>query len=236
MFIAHQRFTGGNTWEERDGETSRILHRSFEPFTGGRTARIAETLDWLRTDGGVALHERRTITVPHRPPENRVIDVEIALRPAHEAVTLEATPYHLLAFRVANSMVPLKQKSEYVGRYGRRVDYEPRDRGGAITNSEGQKDEGTAGGHARWIDLSGPLDGESWGVAILSHPENLRRPAAFNNWNNQTITAAPTYHEPHTLRAGEELRLRYRVLIHRGDVREGRVAEEYAAYTSGREA
>ncbi len=236
IFIAHQKFTGGNTWEQTLGKHGRIRHAGFQQVTSGQeSGAFQEQLEWLNAAGDRALlRETRHVVVPNRPPDRRALDFTLTLEPAGtEPLTLEATPYHLLAVRVADSMVPLGQKREYTQRYGRLVDFAPVERGGQIVNSEGQTNQGTLGSQARWIDFSGPLgppDYPTCGIAILNHPRNSLRLTPFTNWNNMTVAAAPTYHEPHTLQPAQSLQLRYRLFLHAGDVVKGRVAEEYAAY------
>ena len=89
--------------------------------------------------------------------------------------------------------------------------------GGAITNSEGKKNPGD-GAPASWIDISSKLDGEEQGVALFNHPKNDRQPTPCLQFGGQTIGLSPTHKEPLTLDAGKEVRFRYRVLVHAGNV------------------
>ncbi len=111
------------------------------------------------------------------------------------------------------------------------------DRGGTITSSTGGKNQkGTHNKVAAWIDYTNTVDGQTEGLAILSHPSNEhphrwltrdygcfgpRRPDAKSG-------------KPFTLRRGESLSTRVGVLVHRGDVVGGKVAERYAAYAEGK--
>jgi hypothetical protein len=210
LWIAHQKFTDGNNWQIGK-PFSRMEHVKFESVQSGPlAARFIEELRWLNVKGDrTVLKEVRTVTIPHRPTESRVLDIEVVLTAADAAVVLDKTPYHLLAVRVLDALLP---KS-----------------GGAIVNSEGKKnpDDGL---RAKWIDISGKLDGELQGVALFDHPKNLRHPPPCLQFDGQTIGLAPTHAEPYTLDAGKSLTLRYRVLIHAGDVDKGQVAKEYEAY------
>jgi hypothetical protein len=237
LFIAHQKFrvgsVPGNTWQETLGEHGRIRHLDFPRLEArGATAGFDERLEWMNAAGDrVLLRETRSIRIPRRPADRRIMDFEIALEPGGaEAVTFEPTPYHLLACRVANSICVMEQKQEYTRRYGKRVDFAPLDRGGTVINSEGQVNQAAQAAHARWMDFSGPLGSGVCGFAIFNHPRNLRHPTAFTNFTNTTIAAAPTFHEPYALPPGQTLRLRYRVYVHAGDAVAGRVAEEYDEY------
>src|SRR5205814_945919 len=118
-------------------------------------------------------------------------------------VTFNRTPYHFLAVRVLDALLP--------------------GRGGAITNSAGTQNP-PDGVPANWIDISGRLGKAAQGVALFNHPANFRHPTPCLQFARQTIGLSPTHREPYTLAAGQELRLRYRVLVHAGDVKEGGVA------------
>jgi len=212
LVLAHQNFTGGNNWQI--GPTfSRMRHLAFDAMQSGPLqGRFIQRLEWPSAAGDrVVFRETRAVSVPAREASRRCLDVDTTITCGDQPATWNATPYHLLAIRVPDAMV--------VGK------------GGVITNSEGQKDAATAGAPARWLDFSGPLGGMA-GVAIFDHPENLRHPTPWLNFENETVGAAPTYKEPYAWNPGEARRFRYRVYFHTGDVKAGRVAEEYAAYTA----
>lgn len=74
------------------------------------------------------------------------------------------------------------------------------------------------GDKLRWVDFSGPApDGAPAGIAIFDHPSNPRYP---NNWYlNQShpfFSPAIVYAAPMECKAGEEIKLRYRILVHPG--------------------
>jgi len=234
LFIAHQKYTRGNTWEEEEGRCGRIIHTGFDEVVSGEgCGHFVERLDWRKPGSAVTqLTERRTVRIPRRPAERRVLDFEIVLTAVSEDITFEATPYHFLACRVANSMVVSEQKRQYTERWGPLVDFTPVDRGGVVLDSEGRRDRDTLGALATWIDFSGPLGEGVAGVALMAHPGNFRHPAPVNNWNNMTIALSPTFHEAHPLPRGESLRLLYRALFHSGDAAAAGVADEYARYAA----
>jgi hypothetical protein len=221
LWVAHQNFTQGNNWqmdadpEAKPRKYSGLLHRGFDQITNGETGRFVERLEWDDVKGDtILLEETRTVSVPHRPAERRVIDLELVLKARAKPVTLQATPYQILALRPVNAMVPAFSKDA------------------AITNSEGQKNP-KDGEPAKWIDVTGPLDGKTVGVSLFNHPDNLRHPTPCLNFSNQTIGLAPTHKQAHTLQPNESLRLRFRVLVHAGTPTEAKVAGEYEAYCKG---
>jgi hypothetical protein len=218
LWIAHQKFTDGNNWQmdadpaARPRQYSSILHRGFDEVRSGDVGRFVERLQWDNIKGDrVLLEETRTVTIPHRPPERRVIDFDLVLKARGRPITLMATPYQLVSVRAINALVQAFNKEAF------------------ITNSAGQKDpkDGTP---AKWIDVTGPLDGKQVGITLLSHPANVPHPTPCLNFANQTIGLAPTHQQAQTLPADGVLRLRYRVLVHAGTPAEAGVTDEYEAF------
>jgi hypothetical protein len=211
LVLAHQSFTDGNNWQTGSPNYSRMRHVAFDAMESGPAAgRFVERLDWLNVKGDrVVFREVRTVTVPYRSLTSRIIDVETAITCGDQPAVWNATPYQLLAIRLPDGML--------VGK------------GGVLTNSEDgvSPKDGTP---AKWLDYSGPVGAQTAGVAILDHPSNPRHPTPFLNFQNQTIGAAPTHREPYSWKPGETLLFRYRVLFHSGNVHQGRVAEEFAAF------
>ncbi|MFN3650221.1 MAG: PmoA family protein [Armatimonadota bacterium] len=212
VVVAHQNFTDGNNWQIGPNH-SRMRHLGFTVMQSGPLfGRFVQRLEWPSVQGDrVVFTEVRTVTVPAREPARRCLDVETVITCGERPAVWNATPYHLLALRVPDAMTVAS--------------------GGVITNSEGKKNSETAGARAKWLDFSGNLNG-ACGAAIFDHPENLRHPIPWLNFENETVGAAPTYHEPYAWQPEESRRFRYRVYFHAGDVQSGRVAEEYAAWTA----
>lgn len=215
LWISHQKFTPEgqlvcNNWQIGKNRT-RMKHVKFAKVESGpMAARFVEQLDWLNTKEEPVLAETRMATIPKRPADARVLDFEIVLTGQKIPVTLNKTPYHILAVRVVNAMLPRA--------------------GGVILNSEGQKNpkDGTP---AKWIDISGKLDDAWQGVALFDHPDNLRHPTPCLQFAGQTIGLSPTHREEYKIEPGKSLKLRYRVLIHAGDADKGKVAAEYERFS-----
>jgi len=111
------------------------------------------------------------------------------------------------------------------------------DQGGTITSSEGAVNQAqTNGKEARWIDYTNTVDGQTEGLALFSHADNpyphkwLTRD--YGCFGPRRIDARSG--NPFTLADGESLKQRVGVLVHRGDVEGGRVAERYRQYVEGK--
>jgi hypothetical protein len=144
------------------------------------------------------------------------MDVEMELAPAGEQeVVLGKTTFGFLAARVAQSMTVF-------------------DGGGEIRNSRGDVNErGAHLRHADWIDQSGPVKEGQWaGITLMDHPSNANHPTLWHCRNDGWACASFTGEAEYTLRPKLPLRLRYRVLLHKGNATDGEVAKRYAEYAS----
>jgi hypothetical protein len=109
--------------------------------------------------------------------------------------------------------------------------------GGVLVNSEGQTGQADTNMKvAKWVDFSRAGASDAEGLAMFSHPSNEHSHA----WLTRDYGCiGPRRIEtksgkPFTLKKGEAIGTRAGVLIHKGDVKSGRVAERYQAYVNGR--
>ena len=98
---------------------------------------------------------------------------------------------------------------------------------------DGVEERVPPGKRAAWCDVSGTVgdSGASTGVTMLDHPENPRHPTPWYGGGSNSgnfLNAAFLFAEPVSLGQGEELRLRYRVLVHDG-IWERAAIERHAA-------
>lgn len=213
LWIAHASADAADFWSESGGT---IVSAGLpESDNGPVFCRLVHDTRWMQ-GGRELLVERRRIVL-HRTPESfRALDIELELKPPGQAdVTLSKTSFGFLAARVARSMTVF-------------------DGGGEIVNARSDRNE--RGAHLRraeWLDQSGPV-GESRqaGIALLDHPDNPNHPTTWHCRNDGWACAAFAADAPYTIAAGKALRLRYRVVLHRGDAREGEVARRFAEFAA----
>jgi hypothetical protein len=109
--------------------------------------------------------------------------------------------------------------------------------GGLLVNSEGATGQtNTNMKVARWVDFSRTGVSDPEGLAMFSHPSN-EQPHAWLTRDYGCIgprRVEAKSGKPFTLKQGETLATRCGVLVHKGDVKTGRVAERYQAYAAGR--
>lgn len=109
--------------------------------------------------------------------------------------------------------------------------------GGVLVNSEGQTGQtNTNMKMAQWMDFSRTGVPDAEGLAMFSHPANEHSHAwltrDYGCIGPRRVEAKSG--KPFTLKRGESISTRCGVLVHKGDVKSGRVAERYLAYTSGK--
>ncbi|MHB1033342.1 MAG: DUF6807 domain-containing protein [Pirellulales bacterium] len=220
LWFTHGSVNGVDFWAEgvKSGQT---VHREFLKVEGGARATIATRNDWIGPDGKKVCEDVRTVVLGG-DRESRWIDYEIVVKATEGPVKFGDTKEGSFGIRVADSMS---------------VD---RKRGGRIINSKGQSDDAAWGKPAAWVDYSGPVEGENLGIAILNHPSSFRYPTcwhvrtyglfAANPFGLRDFQGSEKVDGSHTIPAGQSMTLRYRILLHKGDEKAGKVAEAFASY------
>jgi methane monooxygenase PmoA-like len=212
LWVAHQNVGGVDFWSEKGGV---IISDGQEVCESGPVScRIVQNLKWMDGDKEL-MRERRTMVAFHTPDAYRILDFELELKPAGEEVVLGKTTFGFLAVRVAQSMTVF-------------------DGAGEIRNSRGDRNErGCHLKRADWLELSGPVDEGKWaGVAIFDHPNNPHHPTVWHCRNDGWACASFNGEESYTIRQGEKLQLKYRVLLHRGNAKDGEVEKRWTEYSA----
>lgn len=168
---------------------------------------VATENHWLDGSGQVLLQDSRKIEA-FVDGRVRGLDFAITLH-ALADTTLGDTKEGTFALRVANGLVA--------------------DLGGSLSNSVGEQGKAVWGKAARWIQASGEVDGKLAAVVMAGHRGNLRYPTTWHARNYGLLAANPFGLEAFgaggangsgeatsgalELKAGQELQLRYRILI-----------------------
>ncbi len=217
-------------WTGRDG--SAIVHREIlaaESGAAGGPGLLRTANVWLAPGGAEVLREERAMTFRAGAFDGgqawRAIDFDIRLRAGGAAVVLGDTKEGTMAIRVAPT---LRHQGERAA--------------GAMLNSESVESAAVWGKRAAWVHYSGPVDGRPVGIAIFDHPGNFRHPTwwharayglfAANPFGVHDFEKAKKGTGAWTIPAGGELRLRYRLLFHDGEVAAEQLAGELARYGS----
>ncbi len=182
----------------------------------------------------IQLQEKLLWEMDHNVPvldENRLVRI----------VALEDGQYFMdVTFRVTASygeVAFVSDRVHYAWPYLRMNQTFSVDGGGTITNSAGGvNQQGTHDKPATWIDYSNTVDGQTSGLTVFSHPDNpqphLWLTRDYGCFGPRRIAAKSG--QRFVLKQGESLRQRVGILVHRGNVEHGRIADHYRAYCEGK--
>ncbi len=215
LWFSWKYLNGVNYWEPAAGAPVSEGRTEWDPprilTRADRSARIEMDLRYRPAGGKPVLTERRAIELlPPGPDGALVQDWTLAFRAGEQDVTLSRTPlpgepggqpwggYAGLSVRFAREFVEAR----------------------AMTSlSAVEFKDGTHRSKAPAMDYSGRVGGIEAGVAILDHPSNLNSPSPWYAIRDDTMryfSPAVLCFQAHTLKAGGELRLRYRLIAHPG--------------------
>lgn len=231
MYFGHGNVDGIDFWGEAafpkwsdDSVFGRTVLVKIEEMTSGPQSGSLRALFHLTGPRGRIVADETQAYIFRGGSQNRMIDCVFTITANHgAAVTLGDTKEGTFALRLAKELnVPP----------------------GHMVNSNGGAGEKEVWGkRANWVDYYGRVGNEDVGVAIFDSPRNFRHPTywharayglfSVNPFGIREFTGDPKEDGSWTIRQGESLTLRYRVLIHHGDYKQARVAEHYEQYASG---
>jgi hypothetical protein len=221
LWFTHGNVNGVNFWAETPGH-GQIVQTSIRTKNVGDTAVIVTENDWLSPEGKKVCADERTLTFG-ADDTKRWIDFDVTVKASEGDVVFGDDKEGSFGVRVAGTM-DVNAK-----------------RGGEIVNSAGQKNADAWGKPAAWVDYHGPVAGKTVGIAILNHPSSFRFPTTWHVRTYGLFCANPFGYSffkstketdgTYTIPKGGTLTLRYRVLLHEGDEKEGKIADAFEAYS-----
>ena len=240
LWFGHHDINGVDFWAvqgNRNQPLGKTLHQKFTNMKSGKdSGGFTSENNYVGPDGKIICTDERTVVIHKRDPKTdaRILDFTITFKASHGKVVFGDNKDGCMAIRLHPSMRVDPQKKNIKN---------PIPAEGHMLNSEGIRDKPAWGKRAKWVDLTGSVDGKPVGVAIFDHPSNLRHPTWWHARTYGLISANPfgRHHfegikdNPtignYTLKEGGKLTLRYRFYFHRGDEKQGKVAEHYDAFS-----
>lgn len=214
LFFGCDKVNGGNYWQEglEDGQIVSLRADILE--TGGEKAVVENECIWKRPGADAPVKDKRKITVSVPSSGKFQIDFDIVMEMLMD-VTIDKTNHSLFSGRMDPDLAVIN--------------------GGTMINAEGETGEkGTFGKRSAWMDYHGERMGKTEGMAILQHPSNEWFPAPWFTRDYGFFSPTPMYWPENdkniVLKKGEQIKLRYRVLVHSGDHKEAEIAEEFERY------
>lgn len=228
VWFGYGEMNGFDFWHKPSPKSSkrgRVVHRGFTTAdSNGATATVVAKNDWVAPNGEVVCRDERTLRfTAHK--HRRLIDFLIKLTPADQPLVIGDSKEGAFAIRVAGWLqADAKQ-------------------GGRFVSSAGKTGKKAWGRPAKWVDYNGARGETRAGIAIFSHPLNFR-PQPRWHVRGYGLFAANPFGEadfprlagqrqgPLTVRPGDELVLRYRVVAHLGNETQADIAALYRDYAS----
>lgn len=218
LFFGCDLVNGGNYWQE-GLERGRIISVNAQILKeGGDSAVITDECIWSRPGALSPVKDTRKYIITAPSAKMTQIDVEITMEMLID-VTIKKTNHSLFSARMAADLAVTN--------------------GGTMINAEGASGEkATFGKGSPWIDFYGKRGDTVEGLAIMQHPSNPWYPSPWFTRDYGFISPTPMYwpknDEDTRMKKGEQLVLRYRVLVHAGTNVEADIAGEFGKYKSTR--
>jgi hypothetical protein len=224
LWFTHGEINGVDFWGEGTN-SGRVVHDKFLKVSSSpEMGEIVSTDKYVAKDGKVICTDTRTHKF-YNTGDGEIMDFDITIHASEGKVVMGDTKEGSMAVRLTPTM-------RLRGKVGK----------GHIVNSEGQTDGKTWGKRAAWCDYYGPVDGQVVGIAIFDHPSNPKHPTwwhvrdyglfAANPFGVHNFERKPKGVGDITVPAGESLTFKYRFYFHKGDDKQGKVAEHYREYAA----
>lgn len=216
LFFGCDKVNEGNYWQEGLDRGQIVSLRADIIESGGEKAVIENECIWKRPGADAPIKDKRTITVTVISKDKYQIDFDVTMEMLLE-VTINKTNHSLFSGRMDPDLAVTN--------------------GGTMINAEGETSEkGTFGKPSSWIDFYGKRMGGIEGMAILQHPSNEFYPSPWFTRDYGFFSPTPMYWPENdkfiSLKKGEIIKLRYRVLVHSGDHEQAEIAKEFEKYKS----
>lgn len=183
--------------------------------------------EWISPDGGKIMDEVRVLHFIDKP-EGRLFAFEITLKATVCPITFGDTKEGSFGIRVRDELRMEKKKDTIGG-------------DGVMSSSEGKVGEKDIWGlPAAWVHCAGKVGDKEIGVAVFEHPSN---PKAAWHARAYGLVAANPFGRSHSgfpsqkgkddllkIAKGGEMKLKFAVYAHAGDIKAGKVAEAYEAF------
>jgi len=240
-------FWGNSGQASEPGKMGIIVHRKVESAKGGDgRGELAVSADW-NVEGGQTLLLERTRYVFGAAPGLRSIDRVTTLTAQGEKVVFRDTKEGMFGMRMNRALEQPATKPEvYTDAAGRPTTVPVLDNEGVTglyLSSEGKTGDAVWGTRARWVRLSGKVDGQPVTVAILDHPKNPGHPTHWHARGYGLFAANPLGVKDFTegkgqmnftLEPRQAATFTYRVLILSEEATPQRLETEYHRFIEGR--
>jgi hypothetical protein len=230
LYVSHGDVNGADHWAIKGDNPPKQRHVEFSKIEGDT---IVHELLWEGKDGQPMMNETRTIRFHAFPDGARGVDIASEFKPAGGPVKFGDTKEAgLCSVRVVKSISDNPVLTLSTGATSK----QNADKAKKVATDE----PNVWGKEADWCDISGQINGKTYGVAILDHPSNplpakwhARRyglVGANNIGASEFNKKDPHAYTPFSIEPGKPATFKYRVVVHAGGAEEAKIAEKYNAF------
>jgi len=214
---------------EKRGQYGSIIHKAITGMTtAGNRATLSASAIWVRPDNKSLLNEKTTFAFAVKG-NDFIIDRTTTLTATDTTVVFRDVKDGMFAIRVARELeLPSKEKSSYVDDKGNVTTLPPSSAtevSGMYYSSEGLKADSVWGTKAKWVMLTGKKDNKDITIGIIDHSANIGYPAYWHARGYGLFAVNPLGRKifsngkeelNFSLKPGQSVTFRYRILIHSG--------------------
>jgi hypothetical protein len=223
----------------------RIVHKAIARIsTGKEIGELTVRADWV-VPGSTLLREE-TRFLFSGASKRRAIDRVTTWTAADKPVTFNDTKEGAFGIRVARALEqPSTEKEIFVGANGEKEAAPRLDNTGATgryIGSDGNTGDAVWGTRGPWMGRTGTMAGQPITLAILDHPSNHGYPTYWHARGYGLFAANPFGRKGYdpkqepvtlTLRPGESITFRHRILVLDGQLTREQLQKEHDAFTGG---
>ena len=205
-----------------------IRHQKIISSNAKKDKATLETLShWVDQQKKVHLEEKTRFVFTQKD-HDFIIDRISVLEAKADEVVFKDVKDGMLAIRVARELeMPSKEKGSFVDAHGNVTDVAASgdDVTGMYLDKEGIKGDSVWGKRSNWAVLSGKTGGQQVSIVILDNPSNTGYPTYWHARGYGLFAANPLGQNVFsngkqslnlTLKKGEKVTFRYRIIIHEG--------------------
>lgn len=192
------------------------------------TASLTATAAWVTPDEKVLLNEKTVFDFRVRG-DDFIIDRTTTLKANDSTVVFKDVKDGMIAIRVARELeLPSKEATKYIDDKGNITNVPPSGSGevtGMYYGSTGLKGDSVWGSKGPWVMLTGKKEEKDITIGIIDHPSNVGYPTYWHARGYGLFAANPLGRKVFSqgkeelnfsLKPGESVTFRYRVIIHSG--------------------
>ena len=222
IWFAHGDVNGVDFWHVKKGKPGIIKETSFSTIVEKGHAIAKGNYEWSGPDRKVLLKDKREMTFT-RKGTDLILDWNMSLTAQSEDVVFGDT-----------------KEGTFALRFHHMLDAKGTHANGRMINADGILGKRIWGKKSKWVAYSGTHEsGKHYTVAVFDHPRNFRYPTTWHARDYGLLAVNPfglkyftnkKEKGEYTLKAGEELQFRYRLIFQSKDGDAKSLEDHYQKY------